>query len=186
MNASSWPRLLATLTVALVVPLASCGEINLGQPDCVSEDPDTLVLIAQSVKTADLVPCIATMPPGWEFEQLEVDQEGTRMVLDSDRGGDGALVVTYDETCRTKGAKRIPSDEAGAQRFERVRTVSPAYSGVRYYDFGGGCVRYDFEFETDRVSGLLNEASLMLGFTTREDLRLRVSAQTDGKITDAP
>ena len=175
---------LAMVLATLVLP--SCGTTTLMQPDCESEDPDTLTVIAQSVPTAELVPCISSLAPGWEFDDLSVDQDGATMLLSSDRGGDRALTVTYERACMSAGAKRTPSDETGARRFERVRSVSPSYAGVRYYDFRGGCVRYDFELETDLVSGLLNAASLMMSFTTREDLRLRVAAAPDDAIQDAP
>lgn len=180
-------RVLRGVVVAAVAVLGtSCGQTSLNRPDCRQEQPDTLVVVAQSVPTADLVPCVATMPPGWSFTELAVNQEGATMVLDSDRGGHGALELTYTHRCTTAGAKRIPSDEPGAQRFERVRAVSPTYSGVRYYTFPGGCVRYEFSLESELVSGLLNEASLMLSFTTRSDLRSRVAALSDGEITNAP
>lgn len=174
----------AAAVVSLVVP--ACGGTTLLMPECDDPETDTLVVLAQSVPEADLVPCVASMPPGWEFDDLTVTQEGATMLLSSDRGGDGALSVHYTRGCRTEGATQIPSDEAGAERYERVRSVSPTYSGVRYYTFPGGCVRYDVEFDTARVSGLLNEASLMMGFTTRSELNRRVRAATGGDVTDAP
>ncbi len=182
------PRGLAALVVVLVAGLVlpSCGTTSLARPDCRADRPDTLVVVAQSVRTADLVPCIDTMPPGWSFRELQVSQDGSTLVIASDRAGDEALTVTLDRRCSTAGAKRIPSDEVGTQRFERVRAVSPSYSGIRYYTFPGGCVRYEFRLESELVSGLLNEASLMVGFTSREDLRRRVSELSDGRILDAP
>jgi hypothetical protein len=174
------------MAVVLVAGTSSCGGTSLLRPDCDDAVPDTLATIAQSVPSATLVPCIATLPPGWTFQDLDVDQDGTTMVLDSDRGGSSALTVSLLESCDTSEADQIPSDEEGAERYERVRTVSPTYSGARYYLFPGGCVRYDFELESERVSGLLNEASLMLGFTTREELRQRVAERLDDEITDAP
>lgn len=179
-------RGLLTAAVSALVLLPACGSLSLARPDCRDPRPDTLVVVAQSVRSADRVPCIDTMPPGWSFRELQVNQEGATLVMSSDRAGEEALTVRLVERCDTTGAKRIPSDEVGAQRFERVRAVTPAYSGVRYYTFPGGCVTYDFHLEGELVSGLLNEASLMLGFTTRDDLRRQVDELTDGEITDAP
>jgi len=177
------PALLFALAAAL---LPACGiDATLLQPDCASEDPDTLVLMAQAVPTAELVPCLGGLPAGWEFGTLDVRQDRVQLVLNSDRGGDHALTVELRGACHPGEAKRVPSDEAGAKRFERVRRLRP-YSGVRYYQFRGGCVIYDFELESERSSALLNEASIMVNFVSRDDLRERVIEQSDGVITDAP
>jgi hypothetical protein len=179
-------RALALLALPLLATVApACGEVGLIQPDCRGEDPDTLVLVAQAVPTAELVPCLGTLPAGWEFEALEVRQDRARIVLDSDRAGDNALTVTLAASCELGEAKRVPSDEAGARRFERIRRLRP-YSGARYYQFRGGCVTYDFEFHSERSSALLNEASLMVDFVARSELRDRVVDQSEGVITDAP
>ena len=179
-------RSLAVLAVAvLVVVLPACGQTAMAQPDCRSDDPDTLVTMAQAVPTAMMVPCLGTLPAGWDFELLEVRDGTAELTIGSDRGGDRALTVTLQRTCRLGDAKRVPSDEAGARRFELVRQLRP-YSGVRIYHFRGGCVVYDFQLETDRASALLNEASLMVNFVTRTELRRQVISHSEGVITDAP
>jgi hypothetical protein len=175
------------LALALTAAIAtSCGQEEGSSPDCDTKDPDLLATFAQSVPDADMVPCVMSLPPGWDLGEIRVDQDGAEMHFSSDRGGHDALTVTLREVCRPAGAKRIPSDEVGARRYERVRSVAPTYRGTRYYQFRGGCVTYDFELETARVSGLLNEASLMVGFTTRESLRELIRELTEGYIEDAP
>lgn len=184
-------RTLAVAGLALVVAVltsvaTACGQEGGSSPYCDAEDPDLLATFAQSVRDADMVPCVVSLPPGWDLGRIRVDQDGAEIHFSSDRGGPDALTVTLREVCRPAGAKRIPSDEVGARRYERVRAVAPTFRGTRYYQFRGGCVTYDFELETDRVSGLLNEASLMVGFTTRERLREQIRELTDGYIEDAP
>ena len=178
-------RAAPALVALLAVVLPACGSTGLVQPDCDGDDPDTLVLMAQAVPTAALVPCLGGLPAGWEFGTLEVRQDKAQLVLSSDRGGDQALTVTLRQRCGLGDAKRVPSDEAGARRFELVRQLRP-YSGVRYYEFRGGCVVYDFELESERSSALLNEASIMVNFVTRDELQDRVVEQSEGVITDAP
>ena len=175
----------ALLVLLVVAALPGCGSTGLVQPDCDGEDPDTLVIMAQAVATAELVPCLGGLPAGWEFGTLEVRQDQVQLVLNSDRGGDHALTVTLRATCRIGDAKRVPSDEAGARRFELVRKLRP-YSGVRYYQFRGGCVVYDFELQSERSSALLNEASIMVNFVARDELQRRVVEQSEGVIVDAP
>ena len=175
----------ALVLAMLAAVLTACGDAGLVQPDCAGDDPDTLVLMAQAVPTAELVPCLGGLPAGWEFGTLEVRQDQVQLVLNSDRGGDNALTVTLLETCGLGEAKRVPSDEAGARRVELVRRLRP-YSGVRYYQFRGGCVVYDFELQAERSSALLNEASIMVNFVARDELQARVVEQSEGVIEDAP
>ena len=177
----------ACAAVALLATTAAgCARRDVIRPDCNSHARPSLLLMAQSVRSASHIPCLTTIPAGWSFEHLDPRQDRARIVFDSDRGGKGALTVTLQATCDTTGAKRIPSDEPGTRRFERVRALTPDYSGLRIYEFPGGCVVYDFDLETDRASVLLNEASLMLSFVTRESLREQMSELTHGEIDDAP
>ena len=54
------------------------------------------------------------------------------------------VTITLTATCDTSGAQQIPSDQPGTRRFERPLSLVPAYSGVRYYTFPGGCATYRF------------------------------------------
>lgn len=176
----------AAAVVALAAFASGCAARDVIRPDCNSQARPSLLLMAQSVRSASHIPCLTTIPAGWSFQHVDARQDRARIVLDSDRGGKGALTVTLQATCDTSGAKRIPSDEPGTRRFELVRALAPDYSGVRIYEFPGGCVVYDFDLETDRASVLLNEASLMLSFVTRSALREQMSDFTNGEIDDAP
>jgi hypothetical protein len=81
---------------------------------------------------------------------------------------------------------RIPSDELEAQRYERVERVDPIYLGDRIYTFDGGCAIYRFELDTQQPSVLLNEATLMVSFVSRGELRAEIADDTDGVIENGP
>ncbi len=182
-------RLGAASAVALLAgsTIAACGsDVTLARPDCGTEQLSTLTLIAQSVRDATLVPCVRGMPAGWSFVELDVRQNRSRMTLASDRAGEHALEVTLAHTCDTAGAVRIPSDEPQTERYETVDRVSPDYAGTRSYVFDGGCVTYRFELDTDRPSILVNEATLMVGFTTRAELREALDRESHGVIENGP
>jgi hypothetical protein len=179
-------RVGAALSLSIAVAATGCGIEERARPDCRDRYVDTLVLMAQSVPTAELVPCLDTLPAGWTFEDSESDQDSSELVLSSDRGGMQALVVTLQRHCDHSGADQVPSDEPGTRRYERIRALAPSYSSVRYYEFEGGCVVYDIDLDVERVSGLVNEASLMLGFVSRDALHDQVERQSDGRIDDAP
>jgi hypothetical protein len=177
----------AVATVLAVSALTGCGQkIDMARPVCGDDALSTLALMAQSVRDATLVPCLEGAPTGWEFESLEVRNSGTEMTLENDRGGPLALKVLLDHTCDTTGAVRIPSDEPGTTRYERVERVSPDYVGSRFYVFDGGCVTYEFHLDTEQPSVLLNEASLMVGFVNRSALRAELDEDTGGVIENGP
>jgi hypothetical protein len=179
--------LVAAVIVLTLSALTGCGlKIDMARPVCGDAALSTLSLMAQSVRAATLVPCLETSPTGWEFESLEVRNSGTEMVLKNDRGGRKALRVLLDDTCDTTGAVRIPSDEPGTTRYEKVERITPDYVGNRFYVFDGGCVTYEFNLETDQSSLLLNEASLMVGFVNRSTLRAELDEETGGVIENGP
>jgi hypothetical protein len=162
------------------------AEPTLAQPVCGTEQLSTLTIMAQSVRTAAMVPCLKGIPAGWSFQKLEVRQNRSQMRLASDRAGDHALQVTLAKTCNTSGAVRIPSDEPQTERYENILRISPAYVATRSYVFDGGCVTYRFELDTDRPSTLVNEATLMVGFATRTELRDAIRRESHGQIKDGP
>jgi len=179
--------LAAVAAVLAVSALAGCGvKIDMARPVCGDAALSTLSLMAQSVRDATLVPCLETSPTGWEFESLEVRNSGTEMTLKNDRGGAQALKVFLDHTCDTTGAVRIPSDEPGTTRYEKVERVSPDYVGSRFYVFDGGCVTYEFNLATEQSSVLLNETSLMVGFVNRSTLQAELDQETGGVIENGP
>jgi hypothetical protein len=172
---------------AIAVGTASCSfAATRARPRCGTDELSTVALVAQTVRTAALVPCVDVAPAGWEFEGLDARNNEARIMFSNDRGGHRALEVRLAPTCETGAAVRIPSDEPGTQRYERVDRVDPAFVGSRYYLFDGGCVEYRFQLETRQPSVLLNEATLMVGFMPRTELREAIRDDTDGYIKDGP
>ena len=166
--------------------MTSCTSVSLARPDCQTKQVHTLVLIAQSVRDATMIPCLTGLPVGWSFEKLEVEQNKARIELESDRAGKHALVVTLTRSCDTRGAVEIPSDEPHTERFENIERISPSYVGTRSYVFPGGCVTYRFQLGTSRPSVYLNEATLMVGFIPRAELRDAIDRDTDGLVKNGP
>ena len=147
-------------------------------PECDRFRGEMLVLEVQAVPTAKMVPCLDAPPLGWTFKASTVRSGQAGMIFDSDRGGDEAVEVTLTESCDTSGATRVPTDEAGTQRFERIDTLTGAYSGRRFYIFDGGCVTYEFDFTGEGRSSLAEEASLAVGFMTRAEVEQNYESST--------
>jgi hypothetical protein len=136
----------AVVAAAMAMAGCSLGAPGPSAPTC--SNGDVLILIAQSVPTATLLPCIAEYPTGWTFGGEQVETGRARFWLDSDRAGKRAVTVTLTRSCTTTGAVRVPvqPDEAGTVRYEAPDTLPPRFTGTRLYTFRGGCVTYRFAF----------------------------------------
>jgi hypothetical protein len=130
---------------------------------------DVLILIAQSVPSATLIPCISDFPAGWTFGGEHMEAGRTRFWLDSDRAGVRAVTVSLTRSCDTAGAVRVPAqpDEAGTVRYEAPDTLPPRFTGNRYYTFPGGCVTYRFAFGPRSSFTQAIEATSALSFFPR-------------------
>ena len=105
-----------------------------------------MILSAQAVPSAALLPCIAALPSGWSIGGTDISSGKVRLWLDSDRAGPQAITVTLTATCDTSGAHQIPSDQPGMRRFEHALSLIPRFSDLRFYTFPGGCATYQISF----------------------------------------
>ena len=147
------------------------------RPDCLISDP--MVLVAQSVPSASLVPCVDSLPVGWSFATMDVVDGRARMFLDSDRAGFHVVDVTLTASCDVAGATEVPTDEPGTRRFERIVLRQDRYAGSRYYTFDGGCVTYAFDFRGHGRTVLAEETSVALSFLPRDEIREHLASRHD-------
>jgi hypothetical protein len=165
----------ATPAAAITVP-----------PLCPVEDGGAgngVILMAQSVPTASWAPCLQTpLPSGWNFQHLDARDGVSRFWLDSDRDGARAIEVRLEESCDTTGAIEIASDHEFTHRLERVRRLSPAYEGERFYVFRGGCITFVFRLDKGSPGEALAVASEAVDVVSREDLQAQVHAESGGRI----
>lgn len=138
-------------------------------PEC--EEGGRLAILAQAVPTASLVPCVEQMPVGWNFDALDVDSGLARFWLDSDRAGLRAAEVELVQTCDVAGATAIEAEDEGAQRYQRLSSLSPRFVGTTYDVFDGGCVIYRFELTTGPHFGLYRELHDAVALFPRQALR---------------
>jgi tRNA A-37 threonylcarbamoyl transferase component Bud32 len=132
----------------------------------------TMVLMAQAVPDATLVPCIGALPSGWELGGVHVQRGRASFWLDSDRGGMHAVQATLvpRRACRVEGASPVPSDEVGTRRYERPSRLEPRLVTTRYYLFAGGCVTYRYSLRAAAGAELLFDAEQALAFQPRDRL----------------
>jgi membrane-associated phospholipid phosphatase/tRNA A-37 threonylcarbamoyl transferase component Bud32 len=160
--------------------------LNLTSLDCAA-DLEPLWLMAQSVPSASLVPCVPWLPAGWRFMNFP---EGSRP--SAARNGwsmftlakyqVGSLVVRLSATCDTTAAIRRPSDQPGAQRYERTDQGPSGRAATWYTVFPGGCVTAQLDWTSAADPGIVTEARSILAFTTRQALQRALEQRSDGRL----
>ncbi len=184
--------LLALAAVLLLLVVASFGgsivdnemavatPLNVDNLDCDQLEP--LLVMAQSVPSATMVPCLRTKVPGWSVATVAVNDGHSVVTLNHDRAGDAAAVLRLSATCDTGGAGEAPSDVAQVQRYERVDQLGGAF-GARWYDrFPGGCVSYQLRSRSDPTGQFAVEARVLLGLTSRQELARRLGQRSAGRL----
>jgi hypothetical protein len=134
--------LFGLLVAVSLSALPACGAVQSNsRPICRYGSP--VVLMAQSVPGATLVPCVRALPAGWHFAGFLARRGESQFWLASETLGRHALQVLLAATCSTRGARSTKSDEPGTRRLD----VGPSGRASDWlYRFTGGCVTYHFAF----------------------------------------
>ena len=153
------------------------GNIGAYPPQCGTGH--TIILAAQAVPSAALVPCVAALPSGWSVGGANIASGHARFWLDSDQAGTQAVTVTLSAACDTSGAQQIPSDQPGTRRFERPLSLRPQFAELRFYTFPGGCATYQFTFSRGASPLLAIPVDSAVAFVPRATLVAHVR-ETEG------
>jgi hypothetical protein len=154
------------VTVTAFIP--GSRSLGVSPPSCAANP--SMVLTAQAVPTAAMLPCITALPSGWHAGGADTASGHARFWLDSDKAGAHALTITLSAACDTSGAQQIPSDQPGARRFERSLSLRPQFTDLRFYTFPGGCVTYRFTFTPGASPVLAIPAGSAVAFMPRATL----------------
>jgi len=154
----------------------------LGVKDVGCGDLEPLWLMAQSVPSASLIPCLQVVPVDWTVAKVAVNNGRSVITLDHDRAGSGAMVVRLTASCDLAGATEVTSEQSGARRYLRVDRNSTEFSATRAYTFPGGCVTQRFRAAGPSALRLSDTASSEFGFITREELRQALSQRSHGRL----
>jgi hypothetical protein len=176
------------LLAALAGGCVNTGEIaeDVGRlPSCTSK-PGTVrrgvLIMAQAVPSAQWLPCIRAVPPGWSFDEIRPRDGEVTMLFSSDRDGMHALTVLLRPSCDVTGATEVPSELPEMRRFERVTRVSAGYGGERHYTFDGGCVTYRFNLRGSTRAEPVAAVSESLAFLSRRKLDEMVRQVSGGRL----
>jgi membrane-associated phospholipid phosphatase/tRNA A-37 threonylcarbamoyl transferase component Bud32 len=170
-------RVALALSVCIVLLLSASQIIGMFLPTHdlpIDRSPDcgvgnVMVLMAQSVPSATLLPCVASLPGGWHFGGVHVKRGRSTLWLKSDDGGSQAVEVTLEpgHECDVSDATPVPTNEAGTLRFEPPISIRPDLLTTRHYTFPGGCVTYRFAFTDEASPSLLFDVDQALAFQPR-------------------
>jgi hypothetical protein len=130
----------------------------------------SVILSAQAVPSAAMLPCLAALPSGWSVGGADISTGKVSFWLNSDRAGVRAVTVTLAATCDTSGVRQVPSDQPGTRRFERPLSLRPKFADLRFYTFPGGCATYRFSFTRGASPLLAIFVDDALAFTPRARL----------------
>jgi tRNA A-37 threonylcarbamoyl transferase component Bud32 len=182
-----WAAILALLVLAALNTKFLFGtedavKTPLGVNDLGCGDLEPLWLMAQSVPSASLVPCVQFLPAGWSVAEVAVNNGRSVITLDHDRAGKRALVVRLTAACDLAGATEVTSEQSGARRYLRVDRTTPGFSATRAYVFPGGCITARISAPATSGQQLTTQTSSAIGFTTRQELRQALSQRSDGRL----
>jgi tRNA A-37 threonylcarbamoyl transferase component Bud32/membrane-associated phospholipid phosphatase len=161
--------------------LAVSTPLEIDTLDCADLEP--LWLMAQSVPSASLVPCVRSLPAGWQVTEVTANNGRSMLVLDHDRAGERALVVRLTAACDPGGAVQGPSPTEGVRHWQRTESSIGGQFNATWYDqFPGGCVTSRLHLTSDPNGEFAAQAPQVLGFTTRASLRQALSERSDGRL----
>ena len=177
-----WRGRLRRVAAAAIVlsTLASCSARagNATEANCPLGESHLFVLMAQSVPSATLIPCIESFPAGWSYGGSEVSNTVARFWLESDRGGRHAVEVSLEASCRITGAIDVTNStsEGGVRVYVNEFDLHP-FSANKYFVFPGGCVIYRYRFGPDAEATLALEADEAVTFGLRTVLVAQVQEE---------
>jgi hypothetical protein len=158
-------------SVAVVLTTAGCGRAGSGTPFC--DNDGAVVLVAQSVPSALLLPCVASQDllPGWTIDQALSETGSTQFWLSSDRAGMRSVSVKLTDGCTPAGTagETLRVEGVPVTTYEQVVRLDP-YAGYRYEVFDGGCVTFQFAFGPGATYREAVEATELVGFRARQEV----------------
>ncbi|HEY0520515.1 MAG TPA: phosphatase PAP2 family protein [Ilumatobacteraceae bacterium] len=151
----------------------------------VCDDMEPMWLQAQAVQTAQLVPCVASLPVGWSFGILTVNNGRSTITVDHDRAGAKAIDLRLSRSCDAGGATEVAADVPGARRLERRGDGRDGTILTWYELFDGGCVTVrvrSANASPEVVAEVSEEAGRVIGFIARAELARVLDERSHGRL----
>jgi membrane-associated phospholipid phosphatase len=180
--------LAGALTVATVI--AGFGTIMAFLPSGngsameVTKPPDcgtgtAMVLMAQAVDSATLLPCIESLPSGWDFGGADIEDDLALFWLNAE-DADRAVTVTLTHECPI-GGEQVRIDEVDSEPPDVALSEQPLMQS-RSYVFDGGCATYAL---SAAAVSFVKDADAALGYTPRQAIVQSVAEDEDLTVCGA-
>jgi hypothetical protein len=153
---------------------------SVGNLACADLEPQWL--LAQSVPSASLVPCLGPLPAGWSVGPVTVNDGRSVIPLNHDRAGTNALVIELTAGCNPQGATSEPSDQPQVRRYERIDRFAPRFEATRFDLFPGGCVTTQAAVPAANQTEVTSQLATILHYTTRQALQQTLDQRSDGRL----
>lgn len=151
----------------LAILVASCS-VQDATPSPSCAEGGSVLIAAQSVPSAQMLPCFTQLPLGWEVETVDITQDGTTIRFDSDRAGNQAAKLVFAESCDVTGAAEQPNEQDGVERFTLTEQVDPTLRARSFHVFDGGCATWTFEFGNDVPRTEINQLDATMVLVPRQ------------------
>jgi hypothetical protein len=192
----TFKRLVVALAAALIVVLVVVNWARLFSNDDNTRTPvnsdafcdgqlEPMWLQAQAVPTAELVPCVASLPVGWTFGALTVNNGRSTITIDHDRAGSETIEMLFAQSCDLSDATEVEADVPGARRFERGAEEDTDTILAWHEVFTGGCVTVHLRSNNaapEVVQEVTAQASEVIDFVPRADLAQALEERSDGRL----
>jgi tRNA A-37 threonylcarbamoyl transferase component Bud32 len=150
--------------------------LNIASLGC--GEPEPLWLLAQSVPSAALIPCVRALPAGWAVATAKAKNGLSEFTLA--HGPDSqAVIVRLTAACTTRGATQQPSHQPGTRRYEQVDARTGQLTW--YTVFAGGCITAQLH-PAGNTTAFADETAAAVGFTTRRNLQQTLDARSNGRL----
>ncbi len=164
--------------------------VTLADTKC--QESSSLVLLAQSVPSAQLIPCLTEGAQGWIVNEEDFTSEGTTVQLGTGDLAGAVWTITLTETCTPDAAAtpRSYPDQQGRYQVVGYDTTDPGdrtVTDTEWYQFEGGCTKSSVSipsrFDAQRI---FDELDTGFVFAPRSSVQELVADRSDGRLTLDP
>jgi tRNA A-37 threonylcarbamoyl transferase component Bud32/membrane-associated phospholipid phosphatase len=188
----SWRRVGLVGAVVLVVAFLYDQGVSIDYREAVATptsvatlactDLEPQWLLAQSVPSASLIPCLAPLPAGWSVGPVTVNDGRSVIRLNHDRAGTNVLIVQLTAGCDTQGASQVDSNQPQVRRYQRIDRQTPRFEAIYFDRFPGGCVTTQTAVPAANRSEVTGDLAPILHYTTRQALQQALDQRSAGRL----
>jgi hypothetical protein len=184
-------RKLIVVAVVVLVGVAVIGAYSAMQTDTSEANvvPGTVCptntvndLVAQSVPSASLVPCVSMFGGRWSVDGEDFTSDGTTVSMTGRNSAEVTWTVSLAESCDS-ASMASTGESDGAQVAQAETQTDSSYTRTQVLTFDGGCVTSTVVIPSQFDRGLvIADVDGALVLVPRSALNDQVRAATDGRL----